>query len=275
MQVIIFTDLDGSLLDHENYSFTEAMPSLRRIKQSGIPLIITTSKTRMEVEHLQREIGIREPFIVENGGGIFFPSGYRNWIIEGGERHEDYTLIRIGTTYFTVRIFLKKIGARFEIKGFGDLTAEEISRLTGLPHERAEMAKAREFTEPFLLKRPESIGCLSALAAEKDLKVTQGGRFYHLIGMEQDKGVAVRMVMDIFKINSGEELRTIGLGDSENDLPMLKQVDIPVLIPRPGKGHLDIRLPGLVWAREQGSKGWNETVERLLNELGKSSPKGL
>ena len=108
MQVIIFTDLDGSLLDHENYSFTEAMPSLRRIKQSGIPLIITTSKTRMEVEHLQREIGIREPFIAENGGGIFFPSGYRNWIIEGGERHEDYTLIRIGTTYFTVRIFLKK-----------------------------------------------------------------------------------------------------------------------------------------------------------------------
>ena len=85
-----------------------------------------------------------------------------------------------------------------------------------------------------------------------------------MIGMEQDKGVAVRMVMDIFKINSGEELRTIGLGDSENDLPMLKQVDIPVLIPRPGKGHLDIRLPGLVWAREKGSKGWNETVERLL-----------
>ena len=68
-------------------------------------------------------------------------------------------------------------------------------------------------------------------------------------------------------------LRTIGLGDSENDLPMLEQVDIPVLIPRPGKGHLDIRLPGLVWAREQGSKGWNETVERLLNELGNSSPK--
>ena len=51
------------------------------------------------------------------------------------------------------------------------------------------------------------------------------------MGMEQDKGVAVRTVIDIFKSNSAEELTTIGLGDSENDLPMFEQVDIPVRYP--------------------------------------------
>ncbi|MCG2741813.1 MAG: HAD-IIB family hydrolase [Syntrophaceae bacterium] len=269
MQVIIFSDLDGSLLNHEDYSFAAARPSIARIKRTGIPLIITTSKTRLEVELLQQDMGIREPFIVENGGGIFFPYGYRDFMIENGEWDGDYTLIRIGTTYSTIRNFLKKVGARFEIRGFGDLTIEEISGLTGLSPDRAEMAKAREFTEPFLLKRPDGIGCLSALAAETELKVTRGGRFHHLIGREQDKGVAVRMVIDIFKINSGEELTTIGIGDSENDLPMLEQVDIPVLIPRPGKGCLDIRMPGLVRAMEPGCRGWNEVVERLLNEYGK------
>ena len=269
MQVIIFSDLDGSLLNHEDYSFAAARPSIARIKRAGIPLIITTSKTRLEVELLQQDMGIREPFIVENGGGIFFPYGYRDFMIENGEWDGDYTLIRIGTTYSTIRNFLKKVGARFEIRGFGDLTIEEISGLTGLSPDRAEMAKAREFTEPFLLKRPDGIGCLSALAAETELKVTRGGRFHHLIGREQDKGVAVRMVIDIFKINSGEELTTIGIGDSENDLPMLEQVDIPVLIPRPGKGYLDIRMPGLVRAMEPGCRGWNEVVERLLNEYGK------
>lgn len=73
VQLVIFTDLDGSLLNHEDYSFTAARPSIERIKTAGIPLIITTSKTRLEVERLQQEMGIREPFIVENGGGIFFP----------------------------------------------------------------------------------------------------------------------------------------------------------------------------------------------------------
>ena len=52
------------------------------------------------------------------------------------------------------------------------------------------------------------------------------------MGIEQDKGVAVRTVIDVFKSNSVKELTTIGIGDSENDLPMLEQVDIPVLIPR-------------------------------------------
>ena len=266
MKMIIFTDLDDSFLDNGEYSFAAARPSIERIKRTGIPLIITTSKTRREVEFLQRNMGIREPFIVENGGGIFFPRGYRDWIIENGEWQEEYTLIRIGTTYSTIRNFLKKVGARFEIRGFGDLTAEEISELTSLAPDRAEMAKAREFTEPFLLKRPDGIGCLSALAAEKELKVTRGGRFHHLIGREQDKGVAVRMVIDIFKINSGEELTTIGIGDSENDLPMLEQVDIPVLIPRPGKGYLDIQLPGVIRAKEPGARGWNDVIQMLLNE---------
>ena len=191
-------------------------------------------------------------------------------MIENGERYEDYTLICIGTRYSMIRLFLKKIGARFDIRGFGDLTVDEISGLTGLSLDRAEMAKAREFTEPFLLKRQEGIGCLNALAAEKELKVTQGGRFYHLMGIEQDKGVAVRTVIDISKSNSVKELTTIGIGDSENDLPMLEQVDIPVLIPRPGKGFLDVRLPGMIRAKGPGARGWNDVVMRLLNENLKS-----
>lgn len=273
MQVIIFTDLDGSLLNHEDYSFAEATPSLDRIKQFGIPLIMTTSKTRREVELLQGEMGIREPVIVENGGGIFFPRGYRNLMIENKEQKDDYTVISIGTTYFRVRDFLEKISVRFDIRGFGDMSPSEIAGLTGLPIERAALAKEREFTEPFIMERPDDIGLLSDLAAGEGLKVTRGGRFHHLMGMEQDKGKAVRIVYDIFRQSSGTELTAIGLGDSENDLAMLEQVDIPVLIPRPGKGYLDIRLPGMIRAKEAGARGWNDVVQRLLNERSKITTK--
>lgn len=275
VRMIIFSDLDGSLLDHEGYSFAAALPSLERMKRAGIPLIITTSKTRREVEPLQREMGIREPFIVENGAGIFVPCGYRNWIVENGETRGDYTLIRIGTTYSEVRRFVTTIGARFGVRGFGDMTPEEISERTGLSVDGAEMAKAREFTEPFIIKRPDDIARLEELAAGEGLKVTRGGRFHHLIGQGQDKGVAVRIVRDLFMTLSGEAFTTIGLGDSENDLPMLEQTEIPVLIPRPGKGHLDSRMPRLVLATEPGCRGWNDAVEQLLNEYGEDTVKGF
>lgn len=51
---LIFTDLDGTLLDHETYKFDEAKEMLDFIKQNDIPLIIVTSKTKDEVIELQK-----------------------------------------------------------------------------------------------------------------------------------------------------------------------------------------------------------------------------
>lgn len=269
MQMIIFTDLDGSLLDHEDYSFEAAKPSLERIKRLGIPLVMTTSKTRREVELLQREMGMPAPMIVENGGGIFYPHGYGNLAVGRGERQGEYTVIRVGTSYSAVRRFVKKVAATFGIRGFGDMAPAEIAALTGLSLEKASLAKEREFTEPFLMEESDKLRPLAEAASAEGLKVTRGGRFHHLIGVDQDKGVAVRITGELFRTDSGEKPMTIGLGDSANDLPMLEQVDIPVLIPRPDGNHLDVELPGLIRAKAPGSRGWNDCVSRLLREYGK------
>ncbi|MCE5265127.1 MAG: HAD-IIB family hydrolase [Deltaproteobacteria bacterium] len=274
MQMIIFTDLDGSLLDHEDYSFEAARPSIERIKRLGIPLVMTTSKTRREVELLQREMGMSAPMIVENGGGIFCPPGYGNLAIDRGERQGEYTVIRVGTTYSAVRRFVEKAAAAFGIRGFGDMAPAEIAALTGLSLEKAALAKEREFTEPFLMEESEKLRPLAEAASAEGLKITRGGRFHHLIGVDQDKGVAVRIAGELFRMDSGEELVTIGLGDSANDLPMLEQVDIPVLIARPDGKHLDIELPGLIRAKAPGSRGWNDCVSRLLRECGEVQRKG-
>ena len=62
---LVFTDLDGTLLDHHTYRFDEAAEMLEYLKARDIPLIIVTSKTRPEVLKLQQKLGIRAPFIVE------------------------------------------------------------------------------------------------------------------------------------------------------------------------------------------------------------------
>lgn len=273
MQLMIFTDLDGSLLDHGDYAFDAARPSIARIKREGIPLIMATSKTRREVETLRLEMGIREPFIVENGGGVFFPQGYRGWKIDRGQRQGDYTVLRLGTTYATVRLFLERFGSGFGIRGFGDMTPEEIAASTGLPLHVAALAGEREFTEPFVMNRPEVLRDLEAQASAASLKVTRGGRFYHLIGADQDKGLAVRIVRDIFRSRCGA-LTTIGLGDSENDLSMFEQVDIPVVIPRPDGSYLDIPRRDVIRAKSPGSRGWNEAVTVLLDRHGRAAPEG-
>ncbi|MDQ7055199.1 MAG: HAD-IIB family hydrolase [Persephonella sp.] len=262
--IVIFTDLDGSLLNHDDYSYADALPSLNRIKQRKIPLIFTTSKTRAEVELLQKEIGIKEPFIVENGAAVFFPEGYRNFQLNFPQIN-GYRVIILGESYRYIRKFVEKVRGRFKIKGFGDMTAEEITSLTDLPIEKARLAKIREFTEPFIIENPEILSRLEKEAKKHNLKITEGGRFYHLIGKNQDKGKAVKITTQIFRKHL-KNIKTVGIGDSRNDIPMLEAVDIPVLIPKINKQYEKINLSGIAKADFPGSRGWNQVVWRILDE---------
>lgn len=268
MLVVIFTDLDGTLLNHHDYSYEAALPALKRIKEAAIPLIIATSKTRSEVEFLQRKIGIIDPFIVENGGGIFIPKSSRLKNIDSGEKQGEYTLIRLGKSYEDIRALFGEIASRFEIKGFGDMTITEIAALLGLSEMEAERAKHREFTEPFLANNNDDISSIEKQAHSIGLQVAKGGRLYHLIDGRMDKGAAVRKVIEFYRDNfKPAMLASIGIGDSENDLPMLEQVDIPVMIPNPHGRHHHFSLPRLVRAKEPGSLGWNNALESILNRI--------
>jgi mannosyl-3-phosphoglycerate phosphatase len=265
---MIFTDLDGTLLNEEDYSLADAMPALARIERLGIPLIIATSKTRAEVEALQRELGMNSPFITENGGGIFLPTADRDVAIaNGAQRSENGAFFALGVPYAQIRSFLKALPAPLRVRGFGDMAAREVAEISGLTLEQAALSKQREFTEPFLVEDAAILPSLEEKAVQAGLQVVRGGRFHHLIGAGQDKGRAVRIVRETFAARDGWPSIAVGLGDSENDLALLAAVDIPVLIPRPQGSSPEIRLPGLVRATEPGSRGWNSAVERLLDRF--------
>ena len=267
MHLAVFTDLDGSLLDHHTYSFADARPALGRIRDQRIPLVFVTSKTRPEVERLQATLGIREPFIVENGAAIFFPDRYRGWRIDAGVRQPPHTVIQLGAAYPEIRRFFQRVKPGFNLQGFGDLSAEDIERLTGLPPQQAAFAKQREFTEPFLMEDDAGMIELQRVAEAGGFKITRGGRFYHLMGSGQDKGIALGRAISLFLRNTRQRLRTIGLGDGANDVGMLESVDIPILIPHPDGSYEKLDVPNVRRARHPGSRGWNETILDVLRTM--------
>jgi len=264
-KLIIFTDLDGSLLNHEDYSYKDAIPALNEIKKRKIPLIVVSSKTRIEIENILKELGFSEPFIVENGAAIFFPIGYRGFHINCKEK-KDYCVIELGKNYQYIREVFEKLKKKYPIKGFGDMSVEEISEVTNLPLEKAKLSKIREYTEPFIIKDKNLISEIEKEVEKYGLKITKGGRFYHLIGNAQDKGKAVKTVINIFKENIGDVV-SVGIGDSKNDIPMLKEVDIPVLIKKSNGSYEDINLKNLIKSDFPGSKGWNQAVLSILKNF--------
>jgi len=257
-KTLIFSDLDGTLLDETGYSFQEALPALDLARARAIPLILCSSKTRMEIEALRRAMDNGHPFISENGGGIFIPQGYFAAAIEATAL-DGYQLITLGTPYAEIRSHLTALRERLgaKVRGFGDMTAEEVAELTGLSGEEAGLAKQRDFDEPFVFDGAPDTRFLQAIE-EAGLRWTQG-RIFHIMG-RHDKGRAVQILKALYQQQYGE-IDSIGLGDSLNDLPMLQAVDRPVLI-RHEDGSFDSRIDmaGLEKTQSPGPQGWNEAV---------------
>ncbi len=249
---VVFTDLDGSLLNHDDYSFEDAIEAVEFLKRNSIPLIIVTSKTKQEVLRLQKLLGIDSPFIVENGAAIFFK--------EEGELKE----IVLGVNYRKIREFIEKIKDKYSIKGFRDMSLDEIIAYTGLDLEIAKISSKREYSEPFLVKDERVLSEVEKLAEKEGLKIMKGGRFYHCMSVNQDKGKAVSILIEKYKKNN-PNLKSIGLGDNYNDIPMLKVVDIPVLIPRYNHKFIDFDRENLIKANFPGAKGWSEALERIFD----------
>jgi mannosyl-3-phosphoglycerate phosphatase len=268
-RLIVFTDLDGTLLDADTYSFAAALPALRLIREKEIPLVICSSKTKKEIEYFREKLDSHHPFISENGGGIFIPAGYFDFAAHGPHpapaAGEGYQVIRLGAQYSVLRKVLKELQAEgFQIKGFGDMKPEEIAGITGLTIEEAEMAKERYFDEPFIVadcgQRMQEL--LHAIDS-KGLHWTQG-EFLHLLG-NSDKGKAVSILIDLYKKKFGEVI-TVAAGDSLNDLPMLERVDHPIIVQRrDGSYDSRITLPNGMLANGAGPEGWNTAIMELVN----------
>jgi mannosyl-3-phosphoglycerate phosphatase len=273
-QIIIFTDLDGTLLD-ESYAFAAAEEALREVVEQAIPLVLCSSKTRKEIEHYRDKLGNSHPFISENGGGIFIPQGYfpDETVLEGFSpiSENGYQVIRLGTPYHELRMVLGELREQgFPITGFGDLSTEELVEHTGLPPEEALLCKERDFDEPFLFHGDEGKKkALFRAIRDRGLATTQGV-YYHLLG-NNDKGKAVTILSEIFRARYGS-ITTIALGDNPNDLPMLENVDYPVAVQRPdGRHHPSLALPNLFKVAGRGPHGWNSAVLNLLAHLSEAS----
>lgn len=274
MKYIIFTDMDGTLIDHDTYSYDAAKPALDALKKQDIPLIFCTSKTRAELEVYVKELDISHPFISENGGAIFIPHDYFDVEFTISSKVSNYDVIELGTDYSTLRKTLEDIRASvdFEIIGFGDLDDVGVSKDTGLDIESARLAKMREYDEAFRLGEdedtPKAANQLIELIKSYGLSHTRGGRYWHIIG-DNDKGKAVTILSEIYRRqfeNDTVKVKTIGLGDSQNDLPMLQAVDIPYLVQKPGGQHDDsITDAKINKVMGIGPVGWNLAILDILS----------
>ena len=270
LPLLVFTDLDGTLLDHDSYSHAPAQPALARLRHYRVPVIPTTSKTLAEVADLVGgQLALPYPCIVENGGALCLPPDYFA-AAPAGSRQLGYQVIPLAPDYDRLRKTLDRLRERhgFRFRGFHDMSVAEVAGDTGLPESAAAQARQRMCSEPLQwLDSEPRLAEFGRAIEQAGLRLTRGGRYWHVMG-PTDKGVALRRLCDLYRQAGFTDFTTVALGDSPNDAEMLGAADIAVAIRRPDGAWLDCAgARQTLRSAAPGPQGWNDTMLALLDQF--------
>ncbi|MEX0614768.1 MAG: HAD-IIB family hydrolase, partial [Methylophaga sp.] len=268
--LLIFTDLDGSLLDHHHYRHDEADELLSQLAENAIPVIPASSKTHSEIERLRHSLNNTEPFICENGAAICIPVGYfadqpAETVVE--QQYWLKTFVKPRQHWLDIISTLKpQFGIDFT--GFADAGIDGIIDMTGLDVHAAARAAHREYGEAIAWHGSPARQKLFIEALQKaGAQVLQGGRFLHVSGA-CDKGQALNWLLQQYQhFYPQKNWQTLAIGDSDNDIAMLQQADLALLIPSPVHGLPPLKQrPGIYIAPHTGPRGWAAGVQEIIEQ---------
>jgi len=256
--MILFTDLDGTLLDHDTYSYEDAVEGINLLTEYGIPLIMVSSKTELEMVALHRELALDSPFVFENGGGIAYPAGM------------GFTVRLLSpVTVPSMRHGLKLLEERFNIKirAIPDMETVEVALLTGLPVNKAAMAMVRQTSLPFITEGAfNDLTEANRFLAGEGLQVTKGGRFFHLLSSSVSKGMAVKILKEHYELIASSRQMTAAIGDGYNDISLLSSVDMPYLVRKKDGNYIDCGINVIRIMERAGPAGFTMAVKNIIHD---------
>ena len=281
--VLIFTDLDGTLLNFKTFDVAPILPFISKLKDAGIQIIPNSSKCHFEIKEIISKINLLSPYITENGAAIYIPKNLflkqprgsteqgKNWVLKLGiEKDIINQKIRQNSfkKYMKFILFLR------------NMTKLQKSYYTGLKPESLDRTDEREFSEPLIwMGSNTELDNFKKALNEEGLSIIHGARLLHLTGLNT-KGEAMKILsdyyseIDYFDNQETNEIKVISCGGSKNDLSMLEISDYAVVIRLPDMRPIDLKRKDNVFnSRKIAPLGWQETLEEmdLIKEILKTN----
>ncbi len=268
MDFFVFTDIDGTFLNHNNYSYGSLKNFIQRIKNS-VHIIFNTSKTFNEILNIQKQLDIDFPFIAENGACIFFREGYlnENALNKKFFKYENFLVYKL--TKLEPKLLIEKLHSirnKYNFSFLSELNDKQILKITNLKSKDLKNVKKRLFTNPIYWEdsKEKILEFKSELnLIKKNFHLLEGGRFLH-ISDNYNKGIALNEFLSIIEKSLPSNFITVSIGDSENDLSMLESTDYSCIVKGEKKKISLKKKNNIYYSETKAPEGWQESMEYVF-----------
>lgn len=272
---LIFSDIDNTLIQsyilkngeiYHTEEYGEIKTIIKKIRDNNIPLILCSTKTRVEQEKIRKYLEINDPFIVENGGAIIIPENYFPIDLEelglSIKRINNNLIIELGKSYNRLVEILREIRETFYIKFIAvhDLSIKELAQKVGISIDNAKLMASREYSETIIEINNNELYKLKKILKDKGLRILEGTR-YNTISSLHDKGSAISILKKLYAIKfQQEKIESIGIGDATNDIPMFENVDKAFLVRNIHNDYACMEINNLTRVNGIAHTGWKEII---------------
>jgi len=269
LQKVVFTDIDGTLIDLISGKYGESDKLIYTLRENNIPIVLCSAKTFAEQNKIRDDLGLMDPFIVENGGAIIIPKNYFDFQFDIEQtrikEEQGYIIIELGESTREIRTKLAEIKKKLKIefKGVADVSIEELSRLATMPIEYAKRMSEREYGETILQIKKSDIPRFTTSIEKMGIKVIHGGRFFD-VTIGTDKGKAVSILINLFRKKYRNQIKFFGIGDSANDASMLKLMDVPMVVQKPDSSWSELEIKNVIRLKGIGPEGWKSAFDKIM-----------
>src|SRR5262245_4029410 len=167
---------------------------LKELARAQVPCVWITGWTRAQLDEPRRRLGQNDPYIGENGCGVYLPEDYFHLKGSNTIRLGRYTCIPVAKPQPAAAEALEELSADLDIAAvpLRNLSQRELCQNTGLPAREAEMIRQRDFDELFFFAgaTDADIEKFRQEAERRDLRVQRNSQFWTLsCGANLAKGV--------------------------------------------------------------------------------------
>jgi mannosyl-3-phosphoglycerate phosphatase len=121
------------------------------LDRAGVPAVWVTHRSRAQMDNLLRKLGHHHPFVAEDGSGAYLPEDYFHLRPMKTVRLGRFTCIPIAETQPAAAEALETVSEVTEVSvvALRSLSPRELAHNLNLPEREAELARQRDFDEPF------------------------------------------------------------------------------------------------------------------------------